>query len=83
MLKLGLLHETCVISFGFWVVHTDHWDKSRQYFKQTQNIVQPYFIVTCSVIFLILSCISFSETGQKIDRYMVFFEAEWGPQIGG
>jgi len=27
--ELGLLHETIVISFGFWVGHIDHWDKSR------------------------------------------------------
>jgi hypothetical protein len=75
MLKLGLLHETSVISFGFWVVHIDHWEKSRQYFVQIQNIVQPYFtVVVSSYSFLKLSCISFSETGQKIARYAVLFD---------
>ena len=78
MVKLGLLHETSVISFGFWVVHIDHWEKSRQYIEQIQNIVQPYFTVVfssyLSYLFLKLSCISFSETGQKIDRYAVLFD---------
>jgi hypothetical protein len=82
MLKLGLLHETSVISFGLWVVHIDHWDKSIKSSEQILNIVQPYFIVVVfSYIFLKLSCISLEETGQKIDRYaaVLFFgaRADW------
>jgi hypothetical protein len=77
MLKLGLLHETGTISFGFWVVYSDHWEKSLQCnLGQIPNIVQPYFtFLICLYEFLKLICIFFLKPGQKTDRYLVMFEA--------
>ena len=53
MLKLDLLHETSVISFGFWVVPIDHWDKI-PIILCTNTKQSPTIFYCCSFYIIIL-----------------------------